>query len=101
MFPEKRFISSTILISFLMVSMYLLPEAAGDGAPLYPTYQKAEEEVDLYGSTYESRQLASVEVLNSTHQRIDLFLSIFSLDPGNNLTVIVPFRELPLDVSIR
>ncbi|NIP36473.1 MAG: hypothetical protein GWN18_16080, partial [Thermoplasmata archaeon] len=36
---------------------------------------------------------------NSTHERICLFLSVYSLDPGKNLTIMVPLRTLPVDVT--
>jgi len=91
------------IVLILITSMFLLPmvpPVTGDGMPVY-TYVKDDEEArTLYSSTFESRQLANVELLNSTHQRIDLFLSIFSLEPTQNLTVLVPFREKPLEVSM-
>jgi len=91
------------VILALAVCLFLvpiLPPVSGDGMPVY-TYVKDEQEAGaLYGNTFESRQLANVEVLNSTHQRIDLFLSIFSLEPKENLTVLVPFRERPIEVEM-
>jgi hypothetical protein len=94
---------STRLLIIFSVALFLVPlfpPASGDGMPVY-TYVKDEEEArQLYSTTFESRQLANVELLNSTHQRIDLFLSIFSLDPSQNLTVLVPFRQLPEDVDM-
>jgi hypothetical protein len=66
--------------------------------PVYSFVKDRTEAELLYGNTFESRQLANVQYLNSTHQRIELFLSIFSLDPRENLTVLVPFRQLPEEV---
>ena len=52
-----------------------------------------------FTSTFESRQLAHVELIDPTHQRISLFLSVYSMDPGKNLSIIVPLRTLPDDVT--
>ncbi len=79
----------------------MLPLAAGDGMPVYRYVPEGVDTGMLYGTTFESRQLASVELLNSTHQRIDLFLSIFTLQPGENLTVLIPFREIPVEVDVK
>lgn len=49
----------------------------------------------VYGATWEVRQLAGVEYLNSSHQRLSLFLTVTSFYPGENITVAVPFRTLP------
>lgn len=69
--------------------------------PVYRYVPDGADAGELYGTTFESRQLASVELLNSTHQRIDLFLSIFTLRPGENLTVLIPFREVPVEVDVK
>ena len=53
----------------------------------------------LFTSTFESRQLARVDLLDPTHQRISLFLSVYSMDPGKNLSIMVPLRTLPDDVT--
>ncbi len=87
------------MISFMFILPFI-PPAAGDGMPVYTYVKEGQEAGDLYGQTFESRQLANIELLNSTHQRIDLFLSVFSLDPSENLTILVPFRELPEEVDM-
>lgn len=88
------------VLSFILVP-FLAP-VLGDGMAVYPSYIKDKDELEeLYGSTYESRQLANVVVLDDDQQRIDLFLSLFSLKPGNNMTLLVPFRELPTDVTVK
>ncbi len=53
----------------------------------------------LFTSTFESRQLARVDLIDPTHQRISLFLSVYSMDPGKNLSIMVPLRTLPDDVT--
>ncbi len=93
----KRIIIYLATILFLFP---LIPPVTGDGMPIYTYVQNNGEAKDLYSTTFESRQLANVEYLNSTHQRIDLFLSIFSLEPRENLTVLVPFRQLPEAVEM-
>ncbi len=96
---DVRKTASIFFILSLILFTYL-PPVLGDGMPVYSYVKDKAEAEKLYGTTFESRQLANVEYLNSTHQRIDLFLSIFSLDPGENLTVLVPFRQLPEEVDM-
>lgn len=68
-----------------------------------PAYQLVDvDDLDnpsLFTSTFESRQLARVDLLDPTHQRISLFLSVYSMDPGKNLSIMVPLRTLPDDVT--
>ena len=96
---DVRKTASIFFILSLILFTYL-PPVLGDGMPVYSYVKDKAEAEKLYGTTFESRQLANVEYLNSTHQRIDLFLSIFSLDPRENLTVLVPFRQLPEEVDM-
>lgn len=96
---DVRKTASIFFILSLILFTYL-PPVLGDGMPVYTYVKDHDEAEELYGTTFESRQLANVQYLNSTHQRIDLFLSIFSLDPRENLTVLVPFRELPEEVKM-
>ncbi|MBN1391062.1 MAG: hypothetical protein JXA22_10525, partial [Candidatus Thermoplasmatota archaeon] len=97
---KKDIRSASLLLVIFMIIVQMAPPVAGDGMPVYTYVQGDEGAMDLYGTTFESRQLANVELLNSTHQRIDLFLSIFSLDPRENLTVLVPFRQAPIEVNM-
>ncbi|MCJ2540856.1 MAG: hypothetical protein LN414_06275, partial [Candidatus Thermoplasmatota archaeon] len=84
----------------MLMLVSVVPLVTGDGMPAYRI-----EDVDdpdhpnLFISTFESRQLARIDLLNDTHERIRLFLSVYSLDPGKNLTIMVPFRTLPVDVK--
>jgi uncharacterized membrane protein YhaH (DUF805 family) len=96
---ERRRVSDVVTaaaIALLLLDMAAAPVLA-DGIPSYTLGQVEPEK--FYPSLFESRQLARVDVINDTHERISLFLSVYSLDPGDNLTVMVPLRTLPVDVS--
>jgi hypothetical protein len=83
----------------LLLTSIVAP-VAGDGMPAYRIVDVNDpDHPDLFISTFESRQLARIDLVNSTHQRIRLFLSVYSLDPGKNLTIMVPMRTLPVDVT--
>ncbi len=88
-------ICNIILIIFANSS---LPLALGDGMPAIQ-YGKSGEAQKIFSSIFESRQLAAVELLDESYGRISLFLSVYSLDPGDNLTIMVPLRTLPTDVT--
>ena len=96
----KNFASRYIFIFILLITFFIsTPFAAGDGMPAirYGEWENPPEKV--FSSMFESRQLASVELLNDSHECINLFLSVYSLDPKENLTIIVPLRTLPVNVS--
>ncbi len=89
-----------ISLAALMLLTTILPVAAGDGMPAYQIVDVTDpDHPDLFSTTFESRQLARVDLVNDTHERIRLFLSVYSLDPGTNLTIMVPLRTLPVDVT--
>lgn len=92
--------SSSVLAIALLLIPTLLPGALGDGVPAVPSF-RFEEDDQVFESIFESRQLAQVELVNDTHERINLFLSVYSLEPGDNLSVVVPLRTLPEDISGR
>jgi len=87
------------LLAVLIVMLFAVPAApvAADGMPSITL--GGEEATKVFGSLFESRQLARVDLVNSTHERITLFLSVYSLDPGDNLTLMVPLRTLPALVT--
>ena len=86
---------SILWIAFVsLLSLSLIPSVSGDGTPIYYQSNSANKG-DPYAVTVEARQLASVTLLNDTHQRIDLFLSVYSFEPDRNMTIIVPFRTIP------
>ena len=81
-------------------SVTILPMAAGDGIPGYRIGDVTDPDNPTeFSSVFESRQLARVDLLNDDMQRISLFLSVYSLDPGKNLTIMVPLRTLPSEVT--
>jgi hypothetical protein len=88
------------IVLFMLLSS--VPLVAADGVPAVPRDVFYEEEPEkVFKSIFESRQLALVELVNDTHERISLFISVYSLDPGGDLHVLVPLRTLPEDVNGR
>lgn len=81
----------TLLLIIPLVS-WSAPVSRGDGMGIYPDKPYDDP---VYGATWEVRQLAGVEYLNSSHQKLSLFLTVTSFYPGENITVAVPFRTLP------
>ncbi len=89
------------VLAVLLASMFILgsiPPVEGDGMPAV-TINDVDDPTKVFRSIFESRQLARVEQVNDTHERISLFLSVYSIDPGSNLTIMVPLRTLPVDVT--
>jgi hypothetical protein len=79
-----------------------VPSVAADGMPVVTTVTIGDEPAEeVFGSIFENRQLAEVELVNDTHERINLFLSVYSLDPGKNLSIVVPLRTMPAYVTGR
>jgi hypothetical protein len=95
-YPGPFGVAIAAAVPLLFIIMSAAPVLA-DGIPSYTLGQVEPDR--FYPSLFESRQLARVEVVNDTHERIDLFLSVYSLEPGDNLTIMVPLRTLPVDVS--
>lgn len=82
------------LLIFATVTMFFIPMAAvGDGIPVY-----YKVETDEYHYTWETRQLAVVEY-NGKTQELHLFLSVISLKPETNLSIVIPLKTLPTSVS--
>ncbi len=88
------------MIALVLLGPLFTPLASADGVPAVPNF-KFEEDEKVFESIFESRQLAQVEKVNDTHERINLFLSVYSLEPGDNLSVVVPLRTLPEDITGR
>ena len=85
------------MVLFLFLSLGVLsPLVQADGMVFYP---KKPGDDTSYSVTWEARQLAGVEYLNETHQRLSLFIAVTSFTPGENITVAVPFRTLPEGMS--
>jgi hypothetical protein len=84
----------------VLLLLTIIPSVTGDGMPAYQLVDVNDlDGPSLFTSTFESRQLARVDLLDPTHQRISLFLSVYSMDPGKNLSIMVPLRTLPDDVT--
>ncbi len=94
-------IRKKLVLFFIVVLLFFqtLPLAAGDGIPAIQYGEQGSDPREIFSSIFESRQLATVELLDASHERISLFLSVYSLDPGANLTILVPLRTLPTDIS--
>lgn len=91
-----RLITIFLIFTFLFAS---IPFAAGDGMPAIRFGEWEDPPEVVFSSIFESRQLATVELINDSHERISLFLSVYSLNPKENLTIIVPLRTLPVNIS--
>ncbi len=84
-----KFLVQTIAILLLLSSFGMFVH--GDGI--------AAVDGSLHGVTRENRQSALVEV-HSSYEVIHLFLSIVSLEPGKNITVIIPLRTAPENITM-
>jgi hypothetical protein len=79
----------TLLLSLSMIST---DSVKADGIPI--TKQK------YYGTLRENRQLAFISVNdNGTEETLNLFLSVVSLYPGNNVSVLIPLMTKPREVA--
>jgi hypothetical protein len=97
--PMRRSVSSGVLTALLLLPALMTASiVAGDGMPGY-VLEPGEDPGEAFSSLFETRQLARVELQGGGVQTISLFLSVFSLDPGRNLTIMVPLRTLPEDVT--
>ncbi len=81
-----------VLFVIFMIIPALVPGVNGDGTPII--------EKHLLSVTHENRQIAMVDV-HGDYEVIHLFLSIVSLDPGKNITVLIPVRTSPQAMNIR
>ena len=97
--PRTRAVLPGALTVLLLLSSFMTASiVAGDGMPGY-VLEPDEDPEKAFSSLFETRQLARVELKGGGVQTISLFLSVFSLDPGRNLTIMVPLRTLPDDVT--
>jgi hypothetical protein len=87
-------------LALLFMLLLAAPPAAADGMPVVTTVTIGPDPPEkVFSSIFESRQLAEVDLLNDSHERINLFLSVYSLDPGKNMSIVVPLRTMPAYVS--
>ena len=47
---------------------------------------------------WENRELAYITVMNSTEMELELFIDIYSMQPGENISVFLPLRTAPLSI---
>jgi len=66
--------------------------ASGDGMPVTT--------ITVHRSLRENRQIAMVDVGNDGNETISLFISVASLEPGNDVTILVPLRTSPNTVGV-
>ncbi len=82
------------LVAFVVMAM-LLPLfchiAGGDGIPMTTTREHV---------VRENLQLAYVDV-GKEGENMHLFLNVVSLDPGKNLTILIPLRTHPANMRIK
>ncbi len=73
------------------IVILLAPMSLGDGVPLIS--------VKLHSITHENRQIAVVDV-HGDSETLHLFLSVVSLAPGKNITLLIPVRTAPSDIYV-
>ncbi|MEW6069579.1 MAG: hypothetical protein AB1485_03095, partial [Candidatus Thermoplasmatota archaeon] len=67
-----------------------MQQVKGDGIPI--------AKLEVYSTLRENRQFAYITVLENS-ETIDLFLNVASLEPNENITIVVPIRTRPLSVA--
>ncbi len=86
---------TVICIALFLVSVNLFSagNVKGDGIPI--------TKMEFHGTLRENRQLAYISVDNEggNMETLNLFLSVVSLYPGNNASVLIPLMTKPEDVS--
>ncbi len=80
-----------LFLAAMVVVVMMIPLSSGDGTPLITK--------KLLGVTHENRQIAMIDV-HKNYERIHLFLSVVSLDPGSNITILIPVKTEPSNISI-
>lgn len=85
----KKFFA--VLIVFLLILPSFSYSAQADGIPVTVLHG--------YSAMRENYQLAYIDAYGNS-ERMHLFLSVDSLDPGEPLTILVPLRTHPSDISM-
>jgi hypothetical protein len=86
----KLLATGMVLAALILVTMQ--PVASADGIPL--------TRMEFHSTLRENRQIAFIKVSETLRfETLDLFLSVVSLEPGNNLTIMIPLRTTPTSVS--
>ncbi len=77
----------TLLFLFLIVLTVAMPNVGmSDGAPMVPK--------EMHSSLRENRQLAYIRMIEG-YQVMDLFINVASLEPHQNVTILIPLRTRP------
>ncbi len=82
--------AAVLVVLFLLLTP-LVPTARGDGVAIV--------ESTLHEVLRENRQLALVDV-HGDHEILHLFISVVSLDPGDNITILIPLRTKPAELNV-
>lgn len=71
------------LALLLLIGNMISPLVSGDGFTIATA--------EIYAGLRENHQLAFIDV-HEEYQDMELFINIVSLDPGNNITLVIPLR---------
>ncbi|NPA76123.1 MAG: hypothetical protein GXO25_08610 [Euryarchaeota archaeon] len=80
-----------LVIGIILIAL-LTPLSMGDGVPIMT--------LSLHSITHENRQIAVIDV-HGNSETMHLFLSVVSLDPGKNITVLIPVRTAPSNLTVQ
>lgn len=80
-----------VLLLFILIIPTFMQPVKGDGIPI--------TKHDVYSTLRENRQFAYITVLENS-ETIDLFLNVASLEPNENITIVVPLQTQPLEVAV-
>jgi len=85
------------LIILAVLTLLIIPGFVfADGMPFPRPQQKTFD----FTSVKEKQQYATIEVLSNYFEKMNLFLSLTSLDYENhNITVVIPLKSIPQDVT--
>lgn len=79
-----------VVLLFVFIIPTFMQPVKGDGIPI--------TKHDVYSTLRENRQLAYITVLENS-EIIDLFLNVASLEPDENITIVVPLQTQPSEVA--
>lgn len=83
---------ATIGLIILIFCQAIPASVEGDGIPIV--------KVDTHAVLRENSQIAYIEVLNDSLEQLELFINVVSLHPGENMTIVVPLRTMPLSMNV-
>ena len=80
-----------MMVAVIFIVILTTPAIYGDGISVV--------DETLYSTLRENRQLAYIEV-NENYEILHLFLSVVSLNPGEKITILLPVRTSPMNITI-